>query len=129
MFGILITTTIIGLATYYNPGVMDTVRANRNLECTDCIGYVATLDCNALGSLVWLQRPGYNSEGPYMISDCAHSKHASNLSARAWVVDVDWETAVRWDMHAPIENVKVITESEYKHMSTIARPINHGVIK
>jgi len=105
------------------------VRTNRGIECADCIGYVAIIDCDRIGERVWLRRPGTIAEGPYAIADCAHSRHVSKLVARNWVVDVDWETAIRWDMHAPIRDVKVITEAEYRHMNSVNKPINHGLVE
>lgn len=105
-----------GLAMYYNPGVMDTVLANQLgwgdvTECDECIGRVALLREGDMDRRVWLQRPGHPVEGPFWVIDQAARHHVPGLVRRNWAVDVDYETAQRWEMRGPIPIV-VLAEPE-----------------
>lgn len=96
-----------GLAMYYNPGVMEQVLTNQlawgNVsECDECIGRVALLREGDMDRRVWLQRPGLPAEGPFWVIDQAARHHVSGLVRRNWAVDVDYETAMRWQMNGPI---------------------------
>lgn len=104
-----------GLATFYAPGLMDEVAANRRAwgqveECAACVGAVALLEPGLIGRRVWLQAPGRGIEGPFLVVDCAQAEHRAGLAARGWVVDVDWETAQRWGMAGPLAGVRVFVE-------------------
>lgn len=110
------TVLVSGDATYYHPGIFERVVANRlawgHIEpCAECIGYVALLDAESIGRRVWLQRPGEPVEGPFLVADCAAAGHRAALRARGWVVDVDYETAQRWQMRGPVP-VTVLTEDD-----------------
>lgn len=61
---------------------------------------------------VWLQRPGRDVEGPFLVVDCAQRNHRAALIERGWVVDVDWETAQRWGMRGPQRGVKIMFEPD-----------------
>lgn len=105
-----------GLAMYYNPGVMDTVLANQLgwgdvTECDECIGRVALLREGDMDRRVWLQRPGHPAEGPFWVIDQAAKHDVPGLVRRNWAVDVDYETAMRWEMRGPIPIV-VLAEPE-----------------
>lgn len=107
----LILAAAIGLCTYYNPGVMERVADYRGLECRECIGMVATLNCGQMGRQVWLARPSTALrsaqeapvEGPFLVVDCAEKKHKENLAKRGLVAEVDWQTSRRWGMAGPVQ--------------------------
>ena len=78
--------------------------------CTECVGYVALLEPEHIGKRVWLQRVGQEPEGPFLVIDCATAAHRAALIERGWAVDVDYQTAQRWQMRGPIW-VRVLTEN------------------
>lgn len=96
-----------GLAMYYNPGVFQQVldfrfAHNHITPCDECIGYVALLRGGDLDRRVWLKREGLLPEGPFWVVDAAALKHVPGLLNRNWVVDIDYQTAMRWRMAGPI---------------------------
>lgn len=105
-----VLAVLIGLATFYADGVMDRVVAYRGLSCAECIGAVALLEPEHIGQQIWLQAPGREVEGPFLVADCANRAHAPALRERGFVVDVDWETAQRWGMRGPLPGVQVFFE-------------------
>lgn len=106
-------TTILALAlltagdaSYYAPGVMEQVldyRLGRGqvLPCPTCAGYVALLDRQDIGRLVWLDW-GDGIDGPYLAIDCAAAEHRAGLERRGRVVEVDYATAMRHRMAGPV---------------------------
>ncbi len=90
-----------GTATYYTPGVMQAVLANRIAwrqvaPCPECVGYVALLRKGDIGRKVWLQY-GADVVGPVLVIDCATTWDFLRLKDW-WAVDVSWEIAQRWNM-------------------------------
>jgi hypothetical protein len=97
---------VSGKAMYYNPGVMETVLENRlkfeRVElCEECIGRVAMLRFGDVNRKVWLQFYGSHLEGPFHVIDAAATQHVGMLIDRDWILDVDYQTAQRWDMRMP----------------------------
>lgn len=110
MLALLLTVIVSGRATYYNAGVMERVVANRLAwghiaPCAECIGYVALNDPDLIGQRVWLRRPGQPAEGPFLVADCGSLAQRQARSAAGWAVDVDWQTAQRWQMRGPVDVV------------------------
>ncbi len=101
-----------GTATRYDPGVMQAVVANRTafgqLDLgVEPEGYVALLDCDLLGRLVWLQA-GQRIDGPYAVADCAAAAHRPALEDRGVAVDLSWEVALEWGViDAPLPGFTV----------------------
>ena len=96
-----------GRAMYYNPGIMTAVYAYRlqNKEikpCPECVGYVALLRAGDLNRKVWLRWADGNIEGPFLVIDVAARHHIPLLLSRNWVVDVDYQTALRHGMNCPV---------------------------
>lgn len=71
-------------------------------------GYVATQECTKIGTVVLLRPVGTQEWESFLIVDCASKKlgtHNNNPhdSSYAWmvrnniIVEIDYETAVRWD--------------------------------
>jgi len=90
-----------GLATYYSPGLMERVAANRGMELRGYAGGVALNPAGDLGRVVWLEHEG-RIEGPFLVVDCAQAAHYAKRLAQNRVVEVDWETAQRWAMRGPV---------------------------
>jgi hypothetical protein len=104
MTALLLAATITGHVTYYAPGVMERVYANRLAwghvqPCPACVGMVAVPDCRRLGERVTLQRPGRGPEGPFLVVDCGR------LMTPGRIAEVDWPTARRWRMAGPLPGV------------------------
>jgi hypothetical protein len=98
---------LTGLAMYYNPNVMNEVVANRMAmghlsTCGECIGHVALLRVGDLNRRVWLQWADGKVEGPFLVADVAAAHHVGYLLERNWVVDVDYQTALRRGMNGPV---------------------------
>jgi hypothetical protein len=109
-----IPTLTKGRAVMYNPGVMQASAETRDLyipgNSTSAgqyvvngvggyIGGVATETCSEIGTGVWLKRPGYGWEGPYLVVDCAQRNDIYGQVVN-WDlnVEIDFDTAVRWGM-------------------------------
>ena len=87
-----------GIATRFDPLVMDEVVQNRARwgqidPGVPVKGYVALLDCERLGQLVWIQAPDGRVVGPVMVADCAQGIHRDGLVDRGFAVDLSWELA------------------------------------
>ena len=98
---------IAGLAMYYNPRVMDgvinyRVRADDIDLCPECVGYVALLRAGDINRKVWIARGDGEPEGPFLVADVAARHDIPSLLRRGWAVDVDYETARRWNMRGGI---------------------------
>jgi len=93
---------LVGLATFYAPGVFERVANYRGLSCADCIGYAAMVDPQWIGQRVWIGRVGQPSEGPFLVVDCGQAEHRAGQKARGLVAEVDFETARRWNMRGPV---------------------------
>jgi hypothetical protein len=96
-----------GRAMYYNPGIMDLVLSFRLQvghvsTCFECVGYVALMGREDLNLKVWLEWEDGSVEGPFLVIDVAARKHVPSLLSRNWVVDVDYETALRRGMNRPL---------------------------
>ena len=102
-----------GIATRYDPLVMDAVIENRSRwnqidASLDVRGYVALLDCERLGELVWLQAPGGQVVGPVMVADCAQDAHRAELAHSGFAVDLSWELALELGVvDAPVNGFTV----------------------
>jgi hypothetical protein len=106
---------IQGLATYYNPGIMEYVheyrlRAGDIDACPDCVGSVALLRAGDIGRKVWLQPPGGDPIGPFLVVDCARRQDVLPLLQRNWAVDVSFEVGQFWGMNRPLDGVIVFED-------------------
>jgi hypothetical protein len=96
-----------GRAMYYNPGIMEQVLAFRLeaghvAQCYECVGYVALLDAKELNRKVWIEWGPGDVEGPFLVIDAAAKHHVASLLERNWVIDVDYQTAMRRGMNRPL---------------------------
>lgn len=104
-----------GLATYYNPGIMEQVLsyrlAARDIDpCPECVGTVALLRAGDIGRRVWLQPPDGDPVGPFLVVDCARREDVPPLLDRNWVVDVSYEVGQYWGMNRPLDDVIVFED-------------------
>ncbi|MCL4505767.1 MAG: hypothetical protein M1434_11550 [Chloroflexi bacterium] len=93
----LVLVCTVGMASQYGPGVMQSVIHNRHAirslpeHLPGVAGYVAVVDCRHIGSVWWI------NGDRFLVADCAGDEQT-----RQWmrwnnvVVEVDYETAVRW---------------------------------
>lgn len=104
-----------GLATFYAAGMMEHVLAVRAghgqvLRCDECVGTVALLRAGDIGRKVWLQPPGGERVGPFLVIDCARREDIPPLVARNWAVDVSYEVGQLWGMDRPLADVTVLAD-------------------
>jgi hypothetical protein len=104
-----------GLATFYASGMMEYVHEYRRaqgqlLDCPECVGTVALLRAGDIGRRVWLQAPGEEKVGPFLVIDCARRQDVDPLLARNWVVDVSYELGQAWGMDRPLDGVTVLED-------------------
>jgi hypothetical protein len=90
-----------GLATFYARGLMEYVESYRHARrqlpaCPECVGSVALLRAGDIGRKVWLQPPGEEMVGPFLVIDCAHPEDIQPLLDRRWVVDISFELGQLW---------------------------------
>jgi hypothetical protein len=89
-----------GDGAFYAPEVFDRV-ADYNIgrgklqPCAQCIGYVALMDADQMGRLVYIEWPDGSVDGPYLVADTAEEKHRANLIARGRAAEYDFHTAER----------------------------------
>lgn len=104
---------LVGGASQYDPGVMDIVIENRQhhkafpylpdpLPAVD--GYVAVVDCDKIGSLLLARPVGSEAWESFLIVDCAGPQlRLDSMTGGEWMrannilIEIDHETAVRWD--------------------------------
>ncbi|OIO94217.1 MAG: hypothetical protein AUK03_07000 [Anaerolineae bacterium CG2_30_64_16] len=104
-----------GVATFYADGLMAYVEGYRRergqvADCPECVGAVALLRAGDIGRKVWLQPPGGEPVGPFLVVDCARSEDVAPLLARNWVVDVSYEVGQLWGMDRPLDGVTVFED-------------------
>jgi hypothetical protein len=88
-----------GSAVIYAPGVMLANAQYRGLSINGFVGEVATPFCSEIGHSVWLKRPNHDWEGKFLVVDCAKRNDLYGIiEFRDQVVEVDFDTAVRWGM-------------------------------
>jgi len=91
----------IGKAVFYGPGVMTATAKYRGLDLHEYMGGVALMTCGNLGQTVWLQRPGHEWEGAFLVVDCARRNDLYGITVyQEEVIEVDFRTALRWGMIA-----------------------------
>lgn len=89
----------VGRAVFYEPWVMEATAEVRGLSLDGYMGGVALMGCGDIGAEVWMRRPGWVWEGPYLVVDCAARGDILPIMLyRKEVVEVDFRTAQRWGM-------------------------------
>jgi hypothetical protein len=96
---LMMPTVSIGSAVFYAPDVMEANVEYRGLSMAGMVGAVAVPFCSEIGHTVWLQRPGHDWEGPYLVADCTRRNDLYGaIEFRDQAVEVDFDTAVKWGM-------------------------------
>ncbi len=92
-------THTVGNAVWYGPFVMEGTARWRGLDLSKFVDGVSLLSPADIGETVWLRRPGYSWEGPFLDVDCAMRGDMWPIIAwRGEVVEVGFRTALRWGM-------------------------------
>ena len=103
---ILLLTLVSGWASQYSPGVMEsTVEARQNGCCAYNLpkglppvdGFVAVSDCSNIGRLLLLRPEGSKKWERFLAADCAGPGAYEWMLRNNILVEVDYETAVRWN--------------------------------
>jgi hypothetical protein len=86
--------SIAGRATYYSPGLMEQVAANRGITLAGYAGGVALNRARDLRRAVWIEWAGGPITGPYLVVDCAARGTDYELRERLHLIlEVDAQTA------------------------------------
>jgi hypothetical protein len=95
-----IPDVVMGSALFYAPEMAEAQMTYRGLLFNDSYsGMVAIQFCSEIGHTVWLQRPGHDWEGPFIVMDCSRRNDLyGQIMFRDQVVEVDFDTAVRWGL-------------------------------
>lgn len=94
---------VYGTAVVYAPGLMRATATWRQMQEVayrkPYLGGVATPSPADIGETVWLRRSGGEWEGPYLVVDCSRRADMySHIAINQQVVEVDFDTAVRWGL-------------------------------
>lgn len=90
---------IVGKAVWYAPWVMEATAEWREMSLDGFVGGVSLFSPSDIGEIVWLKRPDKAWEGPYLVVDASQRNHMyTTLTFVQEVVEVDFETALRWGM-------------------------------
>ena len=114
-----------GIATRYDPGVMDTVVSNRIMwghidPDIEVEGYVALLDCKWRGKLVALEAPDGRVVWPVMVADCAAEQDRRRLEQSGFAVDLSWELAQEFDViDDKVDGFKIWTSPPEKGLEDV----------
>lgn len=102
-----------GVATHYGEGIMEPVVQNREywqqiVTGQGEVGYVAMLDREHIGRMVWLEHPNGTVVGPALVVDCAGEVHRERLVQLGWAVDLSYQLAQLFDsVGTPVKGMKV----------------------
>lgn len=89
-----------GYALYYARGVMEAQARRFGLDLNDYAGGLATASPKEIGNIYYLRGPN-GWEGPFIVLDTMQRNHVwQNVSGHGYMLEVDWNTAVRWGMIA-----------------------------
>lgn len=117
-----------GVATRYDPGVMDTVVANRIMwgevdPTIEVKGYIALLDCKWKGHIVAIEAPDGRIIWPVMVADCAAAQDRRRLIQTGFAVDLSWELAQELGViDDKVEGFKVWTKPPRKEIEDVQGP-------
>jgi hypothetical protein len=120
---------VTGWASQYDPGVMQRTIAVRqsgrtaydlHADLPTVDGYVAVPDCSLIGTLIEVRPLGADEWELFLVADCASrsDRQSATDSRSGWqwmttqniLVEVDYETAVRWDTVGRGIKVEVVYE-------------------
>ena len=97
----------IGVATFYAPGVMDTVLVNRNMSLKGYIDGIVTMTCGNIGDSAWIRRPGKAWEGPYLVVDCGGPHGIWAFTQIPLHIEVDYYRWLTWQSDGGTQSIEV----------------------
>ena len=113
-------TPKFGTASQYAPNVMERVVANRQswgqlpTDLSGVDGCIAVLSCDDVGQ-VWLVKPDGGKWEQFLVADCAGDTETIEwMQVNNILVEVDHDTAIRWDTVGKGIKVQVLTEDSVK---------------
>lgn len=86
----------VGVATYYMPGIMQTVVENRGMSLDGYVDGIVLMTCAHVGESVWVKRGGRGWEGPYLVVDCGQPDGQWAYSQNRLHIEVDYDRWVLW---------------------------------
>jgi hypothetical protein len=100
-----------GKAVWYAPNIMEATAEWRGMSLEGFAGGVALMSPAEMGEVVWLKRPGFSWEGPFLVVDASARVHMwVTVTHIGEVVEVDWNTARRWGMVSGSEGSYTVNE-------------------
>lgn len=122
-----IALIMTGWASQYAPGVMESVLAVRSTpgrtsytvpqDLSIYDGFVATRDCDRLGEELLIKPQDQSDYELFLVTDCSgHITTTQWMNRNNIIVEVDYNTAVRWDTIGrgiKIDVAKKLTVSRY----------------
>ena len=97
----------IGVATFYAPGVMDKVVANRGMSLKGYVDGIVTMTCGNVGDSAYIRRPGLGWEGPYLVVDCGGPHGVWAFTQYKLHIEVDYDRWMLWDSTTGHQNIEV----------------------
>jgi len=114
---------LAGWASQYGPGVMESVirvrQAGRTamtlpMELPETDGYVAMVECDRIGDVVYLRPLGDEVFESFLVVDCSgHAETTDWMERNNILVEVDYETALRWDTIGHGQQIEMKQADEY----------------
>ncbi len=86
----------VGVATYYQPGIMETVVENRGMSLDGYVDGIVLMTCAHVGESVWVKRGSLGWEGPFLVVDCGQPDGQWAYSQYQLHVEVDYDRWVQW---------------------------------
>lgn len=100
-----------GNVVWYSPDLMEATAQAQGIDLSQYVDGVALMSCQDFGQVVWIKRPGYDWEGPFIVVDCAKRQHMfAAIYYNGEIAEVGFKTAERWGM-VHIENGERIVSS------------------
>lgn len=88
---------ITGALSSYDPGMMEMVANNREMSLKGFKDGIALMSCVDIGKVAWIQRPGHNWDGPFLVVDCSSREDMYvNTVIKQLVGEVGYKTAQEW---------------------------------
>lgn len=107
-----------GHASQYAPGVMDSVIRTRQAGLTgadmpedlpDVDGFVAMERCDRINDIIYIRPEGQDEWETFMVADCSgHAETTRWMRRNRILVEVDAETARRWDTVGRLKAIEVL---------------------
>lgn len=116
---LLILLLVSGIASQYDPGVMGGVvnvrqrRGDIPEDLPDVDGYVARPLCSEIGDIVYLRPEGQVEWERFLVVDCGCPIGYAWMTRNNVLVEVDYETAVRWDTVGYGIDIEMLTERQW----------------